>query len=235
MEGELMDDGEDERRIMNGKPKSSFKVYGLEPDQRARVDGWLFKENASTRDVAKRCREEFQAPLSATSVHRYYRREALRRELRSAAERLAAQSLSERNTVNAAEVEFQMLLASARALARACAQSELDADKRRTFVDCLKLLISARRESHEALRTETTREKFEFDAATACLTHQIEMEEIVREESVNDGERILAIRRALFGPELPEGEVKTGKREDEKTGGRDGRKTGEEAGENASV
>jgi hypothetical protein len=61
------------------------------------------------------------------------------------------------------------------------------------------------------------------------------MEEIVREESVNDGERILAIRRALFGPELPEGEVKTGKREDEKTGGRDGRKTGEEAGENASV
>jgi hypothetical protein len=186
MEGELMDDGEDERRIMNGKPKSSFKVYGLEPDQRARVDGWLFKENASTRDVAKRCREEFQAPLSATSVHRYYRREALRRELRSAAERLAAQSLSERNTVNAAEVEFQMLLASARALARACAESELDADKRRTFVDCLKLLISARRESHEALRTETTREKFE------------------REESVNDGERILAIRRALFGPELPE-------------------------------
>jgi hypothetical protein len=214
---------------MNGKPKSSFKVYGLEPEQRAKVDEWLFKENLSTREVSKRCETEFQAPVSAASVSRYFRREKLQQELRSAAKRIAAQSASARNQVDAREMEFQCLLASARALARACAESEqMDAEKRRTFVDCLRLLISARREDHESLRAETTREKFEFDAATACLTHQIEMEEIVREESVNDGERILAIRRALFGPELPEvlphgvlPDGHQGDREDGKTGKRE--------------
>jgi hypothetical protein len=190
---------------MNGKPKSSFKVYGLEPEQRAKMDEWLFTDNLSTREVAKRCETEFQAPVSAAGVLRYFRREKLQRELRSAANRIAAQSAKARNEVDAAETQFQGLLASARALAQACAANgEMDAEKRRTFVDCMKLLIWARREGHEALRATTTREKFEFDAATACLTHQIEVEEIVREESVNDGERILAIRRTLFGPDLPE-------------------------------
>jgi hypothetical protein len=201
-------------------------VYALEQDQRARVDEWLFVENLSSREVAKRCQTEFQAPVSPAAVLRYFRREKLQRELRSAADRLAAQSASARNVVNAAEAEFAGLLASARALAKACAESEMDAEKRRMFVDCLKLLISARRESHEALRAETTREKFEFDAATACLAHQVELEEIVREESVNDGERILAIRRELFGPDLPEEPVRQAQGAHSTGSGRENGKTG---------
>ena len=76
--------------------------------------------------------------------------------------------------------------------------------ERRVVADFAKVLISARRESHEALRAATTREKFEFDAATACLIHQVKTMAIAADESLDDGERIQKIREELFGPDLPQ-------------------------------
>src|SRR5208283_3058996 len=48
----------------------------------------------------------------------------------------------------------------------------------RVVADYARVLIAARRESHEALRAGTAREKFEFDAATACLIHQTKVQAI---------------------------------------------------------
>ena len=70
--------------------------------------------------------------------------------------------------------------------------------------DYARVLIAARREGHEGLRAATTREKFEFDAATACLIHQVKIQGIAEDEALDDGERIQKIREELFGPDLPE-------------------------------
>jgi hypothetical protein len=74
----------------------------------------------------------------------------------------------------------------------------------RTLVDIARALTAARQEANESLRATTIREKFEFDAATACLVHQVKVSSIVEDESLDDGQRILKIREELFGPDLPE-------------------------------
>ena len=193
---------DNEPKIMNttsGKPRCSSKLHSLPAAQLATVDRWLFEENKSTREVARLCGREFRLTVGHMSVLRYYHREKPTRTLIA-----GAQTLAGSQPPGGAEQEFQGLLALARSMARVCAADENDPNKRRMFVDCLKLLISSRREGHEALRASTTREKFEFDAATACLLHQIEMAELTKDQSVDDGQRILAIRQQLFGPDLPE-------------------------------
>ena len=56
--------------------------------------------------------------------------------------------------------------------------------------------------AEEAL--QMAREKLEYDVATACLMHKIEMDRICEDKSMDDAERIQAIREELFGPNLPE-------------------------------
>jgi len=74
----------------------------------------------------------------------------------------------------------------------------------RVVADYARVLIAARRESHEALRAGTAREKFEFDAATACLIHQTKVQAIAGDDQLNDEQRIIRIRQELFGASLTE-------------------------------
>jgi hypothetical protein len=76
-------------------------------------------------------------------------------------------------------------------------------DDPRVLAAFARVLVAARQEANHALRASTTREKFEFDAATACLIHQVKVQSIAADEALDDGERILKIREELFGPNLP--------------------------------
>jgi hypothetical protein len=73
----------------------------------------------------------------------------------------------------------------------------------RSLAEFARILVAARQEANEALRASTIRQKFEFDAATACLIHQVKASSIAADEALDDGERILKIREELFGPNLP--------------------------------
>jgi hypothetical protein len=188
---------------MSTKARSDSKLHGLPAEQRAKLEGWLFGENRSIREVAERCGTEFRCKVGRSSVARYHQREKLKWSLRNAVEKLQEAGPGG-ECAGLSGAEFRGLLRLAADMARECAGGEMEAEKRRTFVDCMKLLISSRREGHEALRAATTREKFEFDAATACLMNQIEVQSVMKDESLDDGERILAIRQKLFGQDLPE-------------------------------
>jgi hypothetical protein len=185
------------------KPRSDSKLHGLTAEQRAKLDGWLFGENRSIREVTKLCWAEFCCKVGRSSVARYHEREKLKWGLRNAMQKLPGNG-PDGECAGLSEAEFRGLLRLAAGMARECAGGELEAEKRRTFIDCMKLLIASRREGHEALRATTTREKFEFDAATACLLNQIEVQSVMKDESLDDGQRILAIRQQLFGQNLPE-------------------------------
>jgi hypothetical protein len=51
---------------------------------------------------------------------------------------------------------------------------------------------------------EIGRGRYSYDLAAACLAHKREMDEIVKNETMNDDERIQQIRRRLFGTNLPD-------------------------------
>ena len=185
------------------KARSDSKLHGLNEEHRARVDRWLFAENQSYEDVMRRCREELGLELGVSSVKRYHTREKARWELEQKVQvNLKATSATD-ETVDAEEL-YRKLLGRMMRIALTTAEESKSAMERKVVTDYAKVLISARRESHEALRVATTREKFEFDAATACLVHQVKIQGIVRDESLNDGERIQRIREELFGEDLPE-------------------------------
>ncbi len=185
-----------------GKARSDSKLNGLTPERQASIKHWLFEENMSFARVAERCRAEFGVEVSKMSVIRYYRREASVRRLEK--------SLHQRRegrpdaAIGDANAYYGELMATAGEMALESARGDVDDAKRRAFVDCTKLLIAARREGNYARRVDLAREKFEFDAATACVMRQMEIQMVLEDDSLTDEERIRSVREELFGPDLPE-------------------------------
>jgi hypothetical protein len=183
-----------------GKARSDSILSGLPPEQQAKVKAWLFEENLSFGAVMARCRSELGVEVSKSSVMRYYRREASVRRLENS---LWRRERSPGAAGNADEF-YAELTAIAGEMALECARGEVDAEKRRAFVECTKLLIAARREGNYARRVDLARERFEFDAATACIIRQMEINSILEDETLTDEERIRSVREELFGENLPE-------------------------------
>lgn len=194
----------DQNKSLLTKARSDSKLHSLTQGQRERIDRWLFVENRSQQAVAELCRREFGEPATRAGVGRYYRREKSRWNLEHKAKAAAPAATPAPVTPAEAEAQYRDLLARMIRVALDTALSAEQPAERRVVADFAKVLISARRESHEALRAATTREKFEFDAATACLIHQVKTMAIAADESLDDGERIQKIREELFGPDLPQ-------------------------------
>ena len=186
---------------VGGKARSDSILSGLPPEQQAKVKAWLFDENLSFGAVMGRCQRELGVEVSKSSVMRYYRREVSRRRLEAA---LGRRESGPDAVGGDANEYYGELLATAGEMALESARGELDAEKRRAFVECTKLLIAARREGNYARRVDLAREKFEFDAATACIIRQMEINSIIEDETLTDEERIRSVREELFGENLPE-------------------------------
>src|ERR1700722_11779001 len=62
-------------RKLGRRPASNTAVRQLTPEQRARVDGWLFDGELSYREVVALCQKELGTPLSVASLSRYFQQE----------------------------------------------------------------------------------------------------------------------------------------------------------------
>jgi hypothetical protein len=182
------------------KARSDSKLNGLTAEQQASVKRWLFEDNLSFRRVVELCRAELGVEVGQSSVVRYYRREVSVRRLEKCLRRREGSV----GANGSGQDGYADLLATAEELALESARGEVDDAKRRAFVDCMKLLIAARREGNYARRVALAREKFEFDAATACVMRQMEIQMVMEDESLTDEERIRSVREELFGENLPE-------------------------------
>lgn len=169
------------------RPRSDTAVRKLNPEHHAKIDAWLFDEQLPYGEVARRAREQLGAKLSASGLSRYCRQELAARFRPRAGGRAGYVALLE--TMN------QKAL-------RALQQLEIDNDPT-ALAQFARVLVAARHEASHSLRACTSRQKFEFDAATACLVHQVKMQSLVADQSLDDGQRILKIRQQLFGPNLP--------------------------------
>jgi hypothetical protein len=176
-------------RKVGRRPSSNTAVRQLTPEQRARVDGWLFEGELSYREVVALCQKELGTPLSIASLSRYFQQEL---------------ACGRPRRTNDSSGGYVSLLESLNEAALRAVQTVEIGNDPRTLVDIARALTAARQEANESLRATTLREKFEFDAATACLVHQVKVSSIVEDEALDDGQRILKIREELFGPDLPE-------------------------------
>jgi len=188
---------------MSSKPKSNSTLHGLKPEQRTKLEGWLFEENLGVETVVERCRREFGIEAGKSSVARYGQRERPRWDLERKAKALTEVDEVSEPVANAT-MQFEALLRKMIRIAMNTAEVSKAPLELKVVSDYARVLIAARREGHEGLRAATTREKFEFDAATACLIHHVKVQSIAADDALDDGERIQKIREELFGPDLPE-------------------------------
>jgi hypothetical protein len=173
---------------------------GLPAEGRAAVAKWLFDDGLSLREAAVRCERDYKVKLGKSSLGRFYQRESMERLKRQVSENPAASG----NGLAEGEINYRAVLLTMSRMALEKAQNPACRANRRVAVEFTKVLVSARREQHEALRVTTMREKFEFDAAAACLLHQAEVEKIAEDSTLDEEERIQKIRRTLFGTNLPD-------------------------------
>ena len=186
------------------KTKGDSKLNKLLPDQRAQVDRWLFEEKRTYKEVVDGCQKEFGLLVSRTSVLRYYhsRSRGLKLDrLGRGAQKIEGASGTKDNDP---QRTYESVLQGVESMALEMSRISHEEVKTRDLSDLVHLLIAARREANEASRLALAREKLEYDVATACLMHKIEMDRICEDKSMDDGERIQAIREELFGPNLPE-------------------------------
>ncbi|MDB6066025.1 MAG: hypothetical protein JWR26_2233 [Pedosphaera sp.] len=69
---------------MKTKPHGESILHGLKPEQRERIDDWLFEEKVSYSELAHQCRQLREVKVPESSVRRYYERQCVARILAGA-------------------------------------------------------------------------------------------------------------------------------------------------------
>lgn len=191
-------------RPLVSKANGRSKIAGLPPEARQAIETWLFDENRSYNTVIRNCREKWNASLNIQNLSKYYhkrlRERALRRIGNSAC--LANDLIAEFKKFPAETYDVLIKLVGQIAFDSALkSDGGLDAG---TIKDFTRLLIAARKEDREARQLTFTREKWEFDAARACRAHYAEIRAVTEDISLEEEAKIAAIRRRLFGTNLPD-------------------------------
>ena len=157
--------------------RKDSKLHSLPPDQRARVDRWLFDKGLTYAQVAQACAAMFGLQLSKSSVARYFQTETLarveaRRQSGLCARRAVAEAADRAYTGTLTPKQRYDLLFERIGLRCLDLMNTLGEPlDHKTLCSCMRLLIAARREQHMATRVWVERKKFELWAAKQCLKH----------------------------------------------------------------
>jgi hypothetical protein len=158
------------------KPRKDSILHRLPPEQRAKVDRWLFDKNLTYAQVAEGCWKMFGVKVSQSSVGRYYQSFAHVPHAKTK-EMLAIEDLGPLDP----ETGYQLLLGRLLKLAKDAAdriefglrfpEYGVERCEVRESIRFMRLLIAARRERTDADMARLERDKFEIGAAKACLNH----------------------------------------------------------------
>jgi hypothetical protein len=183
---------------MSRKTRADSILDNLPANQQEAVERWLFEENLSYKDAAKRLHEDFNVRCSVSSLSEWYQRRAQQRML----DRIAASA----NTANAVITKFEENPADTyRAVLNMVGQLAFEQSLKEeksvdveTLFNLTKLLIANRKEEVRAEALGLMRDKFQFDAAKACLEHLAELRQIASTRAPQT-DKISQVRQLLFG------------------------------------
>jgi hypothetical protein len=178
-------------------------IAALPAEARETLDVWLFDQNLSYAEIARRGLKNWNVTFCRTTLRRYYHRgvqsRALERISRSAR---CANAVMKQFEDHPADT-YQLVLKMAGQIAfEKAIESENGVDTR-TLGELIKILITARKEDLGIKKLQLERDKWEFDAARACRQHMSEIQAITKDNYLDEDAQVLAIRRRLFGANLP--------------------------------
>jgi hypothetical protein len=188
------------------KPNATSVIAALKPAQREMLEGWLFDKNVSYKDTVALCMKRFRVKVNRDSLHNFYHKRAVERNM----ERIARRQREATKVVKLFEKgqsqSFQAVLGM---IGQFAFETVSDTDEGkpmnyRRLREILKILIAARRDDREDMRFLLEREKWEIDVARLCAQHHFDLQAIVADDSLDEGDRLQAIRRRLFGDKPPE-------------------------------
>jgi hypothetical protein len=188
---------------MRLKPDSRSKIDCLSAKKREMLDGWLFDENLSFTEINRRTTKRWRLRLHNNTLTRYYRTHFQRRTIKRIGDSArCANAVMKKFTDNPTDT-YQLVLKMAGQIAFEKSLDSKAGLDTKTIAEFLKLLISARKEDLGIEKLHLEREKWEFDAARACRTHQAQIQAVTEDDSLDEDAQVLAIRRHLFGTNLP--------------------------------
>lgn len=181
------------------KPKSNSILDKLAPNQLAQLEDWLFVEKISYKDAAARLLADCDCSCAPSSLSAWYQRTAQRRMLdRIAASRSTQNEVLEKFKANPADTYAALLdMAGQIAFDKAFqSEKELDAE---TIFNFTKLVMSGRKQAMDQQALDLARDKFQFDAAKACLAKIDSIKSIRANATLDQNAKIEQIRLQLFG------------------------------------
>lgn len=183
------------------KKRSDSVIDGLPQNQREQIEAWLLDENLSYAEAQQRARADLDIRLSSSALSSFFQECSQRRMLdRITSSRKNANEVIKKFKENPADMYSALVNIVGQAAFEASMKGE-DLDPKLVF-NFTKLVMHAKKQSLEEQSLALQRDKFQFDAAAACLKKLPSLKTIAQNSGLDQKEKITQIRQLLFG-ELP--------------------------------
>jgi hypothetical protein len=177
----------------------------LTAEQRETLEGWLFEENLGYVEVLERVQYTFGITASKMSLARYYQRLAAERANRELLDLNTAVVEMRRLGIDRAELSAAVMSLLAKRLLKLLLESP---DKLKEIAWLGNVLVGNEGQEIKRGWLALGREKFELDVARERAEDEAERQMMadanVEDDYAEEDARVLAIRRHLFGTNLPE-------------------------------
>jgi hypothetical protein len=184
-----------------GKLRCDSTWAALTPEQRETLEGWLFEENLGYTEVLERAQKEFGVTGTKMSLTRFYQRTATERAQREFLDLETTIREMKGLEVNVSEMQSAAMCLITKRLMKLSLESP---EKVQEMAWLGNVLVSNEAQNIKRGWLNIGREKFQYDAATACMIHKLRIDEVMADESMSDQQHIQKIREEIFGPNLPE-------------------------------
>lgn len=184
------------------KGRNDSPLDQMPKHQQDALEDWLFEEGIDYAAAMERLHMDFGIKTSKSSLGRFYKRVEKRRTLDKITEAAkVAQNVQERFEAEKTDLYPVILkMVGQIAFEQSVNGKQMDPEIVYNFT---KLLIAGRKEELRAEMITLQKQRFEFDAAKACLKKLPELKEIAADNALNQDEKIAAVRNVLWG-EAPE-------------------------------
>jgi hypothetical protein len=182
------------------RAKYESKVETLTSEQREQEDKWLFEERKTNEEVAQLCNTQFGTELSKSGVGRYRLKERKKREMTALVKTAAEAGRCHASGATNYDAALEAISATVVDLAR---DSDGSPENTKAVSDFMRVLTAARREANQAKRVAFEQIRLEWNVATACMMHQMEIAAIMSNEDMDQEQQVEEVRKVLFGANAP--------------------------------
>ncbi len=176
---------------------SNKKLNALDDDQKRELIEWLLSPQMPYRLIQKQVAEEFGIECSFSALSKFYQEFAApiylrkRHELLGLADEIAKDVAANPGRFDAATIDAL----KRKALEMAVSPATNPADVKAIF----SLVLKSRAQDTDQEKLALDKDKFQNDFATAAMKHVAEIKAISADRGLSSDEKILAVRRKLFG------------------------------------